>query len=108
MCGRETLKNTLRVPARVPYILNTHLCLPSVCTRVCTRTSALQRDEVQLRLLFLSLNGLLMESNEGVLSRQMCPSATLFYPNTDPDDTSASKQLLLLNSAYVSRDRFVL
>lgn len=56
-----------------------------------------KQDRFQLLPLSPSLNGLLMESNEGVLSWQMCPlcnSVLLRDSKTDPSETSASKQPL--------------
>lgn len=53
-----------------------------------------ERDRVQLLPLSPPLNGLLMESNEGVLSRQMCPLCNCVLPRdgkTDPSETLAGK-----------------
>lgn len=61
------------------------------------RTRRLMWDMIQSLSLSSSLNGLLMESNEGILPRQMCPLCNTVLPwhrKIDPSETSASKQPL--------------
>lgn len=84
---------------------STHLFFFPVCTH--THTHAYEstsmcvfghkQDRLQLLLLSPSLNGLLMESNEGVFSWQMCPLCNSVLPRdckTDPSETSVGKQPL--------------
>lgn len=78
-----------------------HTSVPFLCvyTSACVRAGVCvhKRDRVQLLPLSPSLNGLLMESNEGVLSWQMCPLCNSVLPRdckTDPSETSAGKQPL--------------
>lgn len=84
MRAGNTEKYCVCVSARVHT--KAHICAFSLCAYTpayeCAHVCGRKRDGVQLLPLSPSLNGLLMESNEGVLSWQMSLSATLFYPET--------------------------
>lgn len=96
--GGKRVKNALCISerARRKKKNSPHLC-QFHCADLLTYERVLcgnERDGVQLLPLSPPLNGLLMESNEGALSRQMCPPCNCVLPRdgkTDPSETLAGK-----------------